>query len=157
MKIQIWSVGKVHESYVRPGVEEFSKRINKYFPLEWVIIPPPRNSNVLNEKESRQKEGELIIERLKKDDLLVALDEHGKPLSSAGLAEFINAKAQTVKRNLIFLIGGAYGLDEQVLRNADFCWSLSALTFPHQLVRLILSEQLYRACTILRNEKYHHA
>lgn len=157
MKIQIWSVGKAHERYVRPGVEEFSKRITKYFPLEWNIISPPKNSGVLNERDSRQKEAELIMDRLKKDDVLVVLDERGKALSSSSLAEFINARAQTGKRNLIFLIGGAYGLDEQVFRKADFCWSLSTLTFPHQLVRLILSEQLYRACTILRNEKYHHA
>jgi 23S rRNA (pseudouridine1915-N3)-methyltransferase len=157
MKIQIWSIGKQHESYVRPGVDEFTKRITKYFPFDWVIVSPPKNSGSLTEKDSRQKEADLVLQRLRKDDILVALDERGKPFSSTSLAEFIGVKAQEGNRNLIFLIGGAYGLDEQVLRKANFCWSLSSLTFPHQLVRLILCEQIYRACTILRNEKYHHA
>jgi 23S rRNA (pseudouridine1915-N3)-methyltransferase len=156
MKIQIWSLGRQHESYVRPGVEEFTKRISKYFSIDWVIVHPPKNSGLLAEKDSRLKEAELVLQRLKKDDFLVALDERGKSLTSTGLAEFMEARAQEGNRNLIFLIGGAYGLDEQVLRKANFCWSLSSLTFPHQLVRLILCEQLYRACSILRNEKYHH-
>lgn len=157
MKIQIWSIGRQHESYVQPGVEEFTKRISKYFLIEWVIVHPPKNSGSLTEKDSKLKEAELVLQRLRKDDFLIVLDERGKSLNSTGLAEYIGVRAQEGNRNLIFLIGGAYGLDERVLRKANFCWSLSSLTFPHQLVRLILCEQLYRACTILRNEKYHHA
>ena len=87
---------------------------------------------------------------------MVALEERGKQLSSEGLAEFIQARANESTKKIIFLIGGAYGIDEQVLKRANFKWSLSQLVFPHQLVRLILSEQVYRACTILKNEKYHH-
>jgi 23S rRNA (pseudouridine1915-N3)-methyltransferase len=86
----------------------------------------------------------------------VALEERGKQLSSEGLASFIQSRANESARNLVFLIGGAYGLDEVVLKRAQFKWSLSELVFPHQLVRLILAEQVYRACTILKNEKYHH-
>ena len=157
MKIQIWAIGKPHESYVRPGVEEFTKRITKYFPVEWIILPSPKNASALDEKDLRQKEGGLVTQRLKKDDILVALDERGKSLDSPALAEYIQIRINEGCRNLIFLIGGAYGLDELVLRRAAFCWSLSPLTFPHQLVRLILAEQVYRACTIIRNEKYHHA
>ena len=93
---------------------------------------------------------------IKTDDYLVALDERGKHLSSEGVSQFIQQRATESTKNLIFLIGGAYGIDAAVMQKAGMKWSLSQLTFPHQLVRLLLAEQLYRACTILRNEKYHH-
>jgi 23S rRNA (pseudouridine1915-N3)-methyltransferase len=96
------------------------------------------------------------LESLKKEDWLVVLDEKGRQFTSGGLAEFIRSRANESTKNLIFLVGGAYGLDGSVLQRANYKWSLSELTFPHQLARLILTEQLYRACTILRNEKYHH-
>jgi 23S rRNA (pseudouridine1915-N3)-methyltransferase len=104
----------------------------------------------------KKKEAGLILSQLNKDDYLVALDERGKQFSSEGLAQFIQVRANSSHKNLIFLIGGAYGLDSTVLTRADHRWSLSQLTLPHQLVRLLLAEQIYRACTILRNEKYHH-
>lgn len=99
----------------------------------------------------------MILGQLTKDDYLVALDERGREFSSEGLARFIQTRANSSNKNLVFLIGGAFGLDESLLQRADHRWSLSQLTLPHQLVRLVLAEQLYRACTILRNEKYHHA
>ncbi len=111
----------------------------------------------MSEMDLKKKEGEMILGWLDKSDYLVALDENGKPLSSEGLAAFIQARANESVKNLVFIIGGAFGLDEAVLKRANYKWSLSSLTFPHQLVRLILAEQLYRACTILRNEKYHHS
>ena len=86
----------------------------------------------------------------------MVLDERGKQFSSEGLARFLQARSNESIKNVVFLVGGAFGLDDQVLARAKFIWSLSELTFPHQLVRLILAEQIYRACTILRNEKYHH-
>ncbi|MBK8312198.1 MAG: 23S rRNA (pseudouridine(1915)-N(3))-methyltransferase RlmH [Chitinophagaceae bacterium] len=156
MKISFWSVGKNNESYVKEGVEDFTRRISRYFKTEWAIIPMPKNSGILPEMELKKKEGEAIMQLLTKDDYLVALEERGKQLSSEGLAEFIQARANESTKKIIFLIGGAYGIDEQVLKRANFKWSLSQLVFPHQLVRLILSEQVYRACTILKNEKYHH-
>ena len=110
----------------------------------------------MSEIELRRKEGENILESLGKDDYLVALDERGIQVSSEKLAEILQARANDSTKNLVFLIGGAYGIDETVLRRAQFKWSLSELTFPHQLVRLILAEQIYRAATILKNEKYHH-
>ena len=152
----MWSVGKNNETYVKEGVEDFTRRISRYFKAEWNIIPMPKNSGILPEMELKKKEGEAIMQLLTKDDYLVALEERGKQLSSEGLAEFIQARANESTKKIIFLIGGAYGIDEQVLKRADFKWSLSQLVFPHQLVRLILSEQVYRACTILKNEKYHH-
>ena len=94
---------------------------------------------------------------LQRDDFLVALDERGKEMDSVQLSAFLQLRANESTRRLVFLIGGAFGIDAPVLQRANLIWSLSKLTFPHQLVRLILSEQLYRACTILRNEKYHHA
>ena len=157
MKIQFWSVGKANEQYVKAGVEEFTKRISKYYPVEWTIIPLPKNSGMLSEADLKKREGEMILDWLQKEDYLVALDERGKQLNSEGLAEFIMKRTNESVKNLVFLIGGAYGIDEAVLKRADFIWSLSHLVFPHQLVRLILAEQIYRACSINRNEKYHHS
>lgn len=157
MKIHFWSVGKNHEPYVKAGVEEFTKRISKYYPVEWTIIPLPKNSGMLSEADLKKKEGEMILNWLQKDDYLIALDERGKQMNSEGLADFIMKRSNESTKNLVFLIGGAYGIDEAVLKRADYKWSLSQLVFPHQLVRLILAEQVYRACTILRNEKYHHS
>ena len=157
MKLQFWSVGKIHEPYVKAGVEDFTKRISKYYPVDWVILPAPKNAGVLSESDLKKKEGEVILNGLQKDDYLVALDERGKQLTSEGLAQLLQARANNSVKKMIFLIGGAYGIDEAVMKRADFKWSLSQLVFPHQLVRLILAEQVYRACTIIRNEKYHHS
>jgi 23S rRNA (pseudouridine1915-N3)-methyltransferase len=153
MKILLWSVGKEHESYVKAGIDDFTRRISRYYPVGWDIIPPPKNATA----DPKKKEAALILGQLTKDDFLVALDEHGTQFTSEGLAQFIQARANTGGKNLVFLIGGVYGLDESVLNRASHRWSLSQLTLPHQLVRLLLAEQVYRACTILRNEKYHHA
>jgi 23S rRNA (pseudouridine1915-N3)-methyltransferase len=157
MKIQLWSIGKGHEPYVKSGVEDFTKRTGRYFPVEWVIVPTPKKAATMTSEELKKNEGIAIIEMLRKEDCLVALDEGGKSLSSVSLAGLIQEKANESRRNLVFLIGGAFGLDDMVLKRSELKWSLSSLTFPHQLVRLILAEQIYRACTILRNEKYHHA
>ncbi|MBE7169809.1 MAG: 23S rRNA (pseudouridine(1915)-N(3))-methyltransferase RlmH [Williamsia sp.] len=156
MKIQIWSVGKSNETYVKTGIEDYSARIRRYYPLEWNIIPVPKNWGNLSEQELPRKEAESILGSLKKDDFLVALDGRGKQITSEELAGLVQSAGNGSVKNLVFLIGGAYGLDKAVLQRANFSWSLSQLVFPHQLVRLILSEQLYRACTIIRNEKYHH-
>ena len=156
MKIQLWSVGKDHEPYVKAGVEDFTKRISRYYPVEWKIIPPPKNAGTLSQADLKKKEAVILLEALAKDDYMVALDEKGKQLYSEGLAQFIQGRANESVKNLVFLIGGAFGLDETILKRANHQWSLSQLTLPHQLVRLLLAEQVYRACTIIRNEKYHH-
>jgi len=155
MKISFWSVGKAHEPFVKEGIELYTKRIANYFPVEWTIIPPPKGAS-LSESEQKEREGASIRQLLKEGDYLVALDENGTTLTSEGTAQFIQQRATGSVKRVVFLIGGAYGLDKSVLQAAPFKWSLSALTFPHQLVRLILAEQIYRACSILRNEKYHH-
>jgi 23S rRNA (pseudouridine1915-N3)-methyltransferase len=156
MKISLWSIGKSNESYVKAGIEDFTKRISRYYPVDWTIIPVPKNAGMLSEMDLKKKEAEIVLQWLRPDDYLVCLDENGKGLSSAGLAQFIQARSNESVKNIVFLIGGAFGLDDQILNKAKLKWSLSQLTFPHQLVRLILAEQIYRACTILRNEKYHH-
>jgi 23S rRNA (pseudouridine1915-N3)-methyltransferase len=156
MKFQFWSVGKIHEPYIKQGVETFTRRISNYYPVDWNIIAAPKNAGLLSESDLKKKEAEILLHVLSKEDYLVVLDERGKSISSEQLAVFIQARANESTRQIIFLIGGVYGLHESVLKRADYKWSLSLLTFPHQLVRLILAEQVYRACTILRNEKYHH-
>ena len=157
MKLQFWSIGKAHESYIKEGVEMFTKRITNYYPVQWQIIPMPKNAGIMSEMDLKIKEGETILDFLKKEDYLIVLEERGKQLNSEGLAAFIQQRANESEKNLVFLIGGAFGLSEAVLKRADYTWSLSQLVFPHQLVRLILAEQVYRACSILRNEKYHHS
>jgi 23S rRNA (pseudouridine1915-N3)-methyltransferase len=156
MRISLWSVGKPHEVSLRTSIEDFTKRLSNYFSVQWNIIPVPKNAGMLSETDLKKREAETILSFLKPEDYLVALDERGKELSSEGLAKFIQQRANESTRNIVFLIGGAFGLDEAVLKVAKLKWSLSQLTFPHQLVRLILAEQVYRACTILQNEKYHH-
>ena len=156
MKIQLWSIGKAHDEYIKVAVELFTKRLTHYYPTEWKIIPTPKNANKLEPVQLKIKEGEAIIAALHKDDYLILLDEKGKNFTSETLAIFIQKKADENIKNVIFLIGGAYGVSDAVMEKAAVTWSLSTLVFPHQLVRLILAEQLYRACTIARNEKYHH-
>ena len=156
MKIQFWSIGKSHEAYVKAGIEEFTKRINNYFSADWHIIPPPKNVANLSEIELKKVEAVVIFNQIQKEDFLILLDERGKQISSPELAQWIQQRANSSTKRIIFLIGGAYGVDQTVMKRADLTWSISQLVFPHMLVRLILAEQVYRACTILRNEKYHH-
>jgi len=156
MKLQFWSIGKTHESYVKEGVELFTKRIANYYPVEWNIISMPKNSATLSETDLKKKEGENVLLALQKEDYLVLLDERGKQLKSEGVALLIESRANESLKNIVFLIGGAYGVSDLVAQRANFIWSLSPLVFPHQLVRLVLAEQIYRACSIIRNEKYHH-
>lgn len=156
MKLHFYAIGKSHEPFVKEGIEDFTNRISNYYPAKWTIISVPKNAGSISETELKKREGELIMNALGNQDCLVALDEHGKQLSSEGLADFIVKRSNQSVRNIVFLIGGAFGLDKIVLGRANYKWSLSELTFPHQLVRLILVEQIYRACTIIKNEKYHH-
>ena len=156
MKIQLWSIGKTHESYIKAGIDDFTGRITKYFPVEWTVLLPPKNAAVLSASDLKKAESSMVLQKLLKNDYLVLLDERGKQLSSPELADFLQLRANESNKNLVFLIGGAFGVDDILFDRADYIWSLSKLVFPHMLVRLMLAEQVYRACTILRNEKYHH-
>jgi 23S rRNA (pseudouridine1915-N3)-methyltransferase len=155
MKIECWAIGKPHEPYVMEGVKDFTQRVGNYYPIEWRLFNLKKNTGPSLQK-IKEAESALISAALKPDDWLVSLDENGRSLSSRGLAELFEARKNERVRKIVFLIGGAYGLDEGLLKKSKFIWSLSSLTFPHQLVRLILAEQIYRACSIGRNEKYHH-
>lgn len=156
MKIELWSVGKVHEPYAKAGIEDFTGRINNYFPAAWHIISPPKNAASFTEAELKKAEGISILQKLLREDVLILLDERGRQFNSPEFAQWLQQKANESSRRLVFLIGGAFGVDETIMKRADHTWSLSKLVFPHMLVRLILAEQIYRACSILRNEKYHH-
>ncbi len=153
MKISICSVGKANESYINEGVDLFTKRIGHYYPIDWSLIPP---SKLTEPAQIKKAEAASILKALAKTDVLILLDEKGKMLDSPGLAKLIQQKANQSAQRIVFLIGGAYGVDQSIKERANFTWSLSDLVFPHMLVRLILAEQVYRACSILANEKYHH-
>lgn len=156
MKIVLASVGKPHEALAKAGVEEFTQRIQKYYGVEWRIIAPPKNAASLNEAALKKAETELVLQQLQPDDYLILLDERGKNISSPELANLLQQRANESTKRIVFLIGGAFGVDSTIQQRAQFTWSLSKLVFPHMLVRLILAEQVYRACSINRNEKYHH-
>jgi 23S rRNA (pseudouridine1915-N3)-methyltransferase len=156
MQIQLWSIGKKNESYVDDGITLFTKRITHYYKVDWKIIAPPKNAAVLSPQDLKVEEGKIITNHLQKDDYLILLDERGKNLRSEDLASILLQRNNDSTKQIIFLIGGAYGVSDEVMKRANVKWSLSNLVFPHQLVRLILAEQVYRACTINKNEKYHH-
>lgn len=153
MKLSILSVGKAHESYIKEGVELFTKRIGHYYPIDWQLITPSKLTEPIQIKKA---EAANILKSITATDVLVLLDETGKMLSSPGLSKLIQQKANQSAQRVVFLIGGAYGVEDEIKKRANFTWSLSELVFPHMLVRLILAEQVYRACSILANEKYHH-
>lgn len=153
MKISFVSVGKNHDAYLKDGVNQFTKRIAHYYSIDWQLITP---SKLSEPNQIKKAEAANIIKSLAVTDVLILLDETGKMLSSPGLAKLIQQKANQSAQKIVFLIGGAYGVDEEIKKRANFIWSLSDLVFPHMLVRLILAEQVYRACSILANEKYHH-
>jgi len=146
MKLIFIAVGKKHDPLVENGVAEFTARISRYTPVEWKIIPA---SNA-------EEEGEKFLQSISDTDTLVALDEKGKGMTTLVLAEYFGKTLSLGTKRLVFVIGGAYGLDQSIKARANLVWSLSALTFPHQLVRLLLSEQVYRAFTVIKGEKYHH-
>lgn len=154
MKILLLSIGKQQEAATKLALEDFTQRITRYFPCEWKLVTP---SKATDPGQIKKQEAVAILNTLQPDDYLVLLDERGKNISSPELAQLIQQRANESRKQLVFLIGGAYGVDETVSKRADFTWSLSRLVFPHQIARLILAEQVYRACTILRNEKYHHS
>jgi 23S rRNA (pseudouridine1915-N3)-methyltransferase len=157
MKFQFINTGKPHDEAFKKAVDDFTKRINNYHSCEWLIIPPVKNAAALSEPELKKQEAKIILSKINKDDFIIVLDENGKQLSSVELANFIEQKTSASIRSLVFIIGGAFGVSDEMKQRANFTWSLSKLVFPHMLVRLILAEQVYRACTILRNEKYHHS
>lgn len=152
MSIRIIAVGKKHDSWICEGVERYQKRFRRPFDVEWVLLP----HSVYEGLQARQDDSKRINSQLSADDYVILLDETGKNISSPALSGLLLSQIE-MSRRVVIVIGGAYGVDEVVKERADFVWSLSLLVFPHQLVRLILIEQLYRAQEIAGNRPYHHA
>ena len=158
MNIHIISVGKIKEKYLKLGIEEFSKRLSSYCKLSIIELPDEQAPEHLSEKELEQiknREGEKILSKVKQDDYVIALDVKGSAMSSEQFAQSLAQISFSGKNQINFIIGGSNGLSEGVLKRADFKLSFSKMTFPHQLMRLILLEQIYRAFKIQRNEPYH--
>lgn len=146
MNILVISPGKSKGYLGEDIVLEFTSRISHYSPIEWKFT----------QASDPKEEGEKILKAIPDKSYIVVLDEKGKQISSPGLADFLNKRLNESTKTLVFIIGGAYGIDEKVKEKAHFMWSLSSLVFPHELVRSILAEQIYRGFSILKGEKYHH-
>ena len=155
MKCVLIVVGKTTDKRFEAIIQEYVERIGHYMPFDIVTIPELKNTKSLSEEQQKTMEGELILKQLQPSDTLVLLDEHGKELRSIELAKWLEQKQQTARR-LVFVIGGPYGFSEAVYKRANEQLSLSKLTFSHQMVRLVFTEQVYRACTIIKGEPYHH-
>lgn len=147
MKVIILSIGKEKDGVFDDALRHFHTRLLRYVPLEYVF---------LDHGVTKEKEGTVILEKLKKDDYVVLLDEKGSELKSEGLADLVGNRMVDGVRRIVFVIGGAYGVSDAIIKRANYTWKLSKLVFPHMLVRVMLLEQLYRAMTILKGEKYHH-
>ena len=157
MKIEFWVIGKTSESYLEEGISIYLQRLRHYVPFEMIILPDVKNPGKINGDQLKVKEGEIVLNRLKKEDFLILLDERGKSHTSEAFAQFVEQKLQLPGKKLVFLVGGAYGFSDAVYARANGKLSLSTMTFSHQMVRLFFVEQLYRAMTILRNEPYHNS
>ena len=155
MKTVLLQVGKTVNKHFIAGIDDYVERISHYMPFEVVTIPELRNTKNLSEEQQKTTEGDLILRQIQPSDTVVLLDEHGKELRSVDYARWLEQKQQTARR-LVFVIGGPYGFSEAVYARANDKLSLSKMTFSHQMVRLIFTEQLYRACTIIKGEPYHH-
>jgi 23S rRNA (pseudouridine1915-N3)-methyltransferase len=152
VSIRIIAVGKRHEAWVQPGVERYEKRLRKPFDVEWVLLP----HSALEDRQARQDESERIFERIGPHDFVLLCDERGRQVDSPALSKLLQASIDAARR-IVVVIGGAYGVNEQLQARADFVLSFSPLVFPHQLVRLMIIEQVYRAQEIAAGRPYHHS
>ena len=155
MKTDLIVVGKTTNKHFIAAINDYLERIGHYMPFSVTVIPELRNAKSLSQQQQKDKEGEAILRLLQPSDTVVLLDERGKEPRSIELADWLQRQQQTARR-LVFIIGGPYGFSQQVYSRADSMLSLSRMTFSHQMVRLIFVEQLYRACTIIKGEPYHH-
>lgn len=157
MKIELWVIGKTKDNYLKDGETEYIKRIKRYMAVEVSTIDIPAWPASMSAAEIKSKESQLVLAKLKVDDYLIALDEGGSQVKSEELARQMQSWMNAGYKRLVFLVGGAWGLDDSVKQRSNWQLSLSKLTFTHQMVRLIFLEQIYRAFTILNNEPYHNS
>ena len=155
MKTILILVGKTQNKIFKVGIDDYVSRIEHYMPFSITTISELKNTKSLSEDQQKQKEGELILKEIQPSDTVVLLDEHGAEFRSIAYAKWLKQKQNTARR-LVFIIGGPYGFSPDVYTRANEKISLSRMTFSHQMVRLIFTEQLYRACTIIKGEPYHH-
>lgn len=155
MKTLLVLVGKTANKHFVVGIKDYHERIEHYMPFDIAVIPELKNTKHLSNEQQKEREGELILEQIKPMDTVVLLDEHGEEYRSIEFANWLQKKQLTARR-LVFVIGGPYGFSPSVYSRANEKISLSRMTFSHQMVRLIFTEQLYRACTIIKGEPYHH-
>ncbi len=155
MKTLLILVGKTADRHFQTGISDYAGRISHYMPFELVTIPELKNTKSLSEDQQKTAEGELILKLLQPSDTVVLLDEHGRELRSIEFARWLEQKRNTARR-LVFIIGGPYGFSPAVYARANEQLSLSKMTFSHQMIRLVFTEQVYRACTIIKGEPYHH-
>lgn len=151
MAVTILAVGRKHESWVQEGIERYEKRLKKPYTVTWQLLPHSARQH----DHARAEESERILAKISPTDQLILLDERGTNLTSERLAEHVQSRFDT-GQHVVLVIGGAYGVDDRVHQRANLVWSLSKLVFPHQLVRLVLAEQLYRAQEIAGGRPYHH-
>lgn len=156
MKITLLTVGKTDKDWVRQGMDIYISRLKHYIPFSVIEIPELKNVSALTKDQIKTKEGELILKNIRPGDDVILLDEKGKEYTSVELAKIIQDKISYVGKDMVFVIGGAYGFSGAVYARADSKISLSRMTFSHQMVRAIFTEQIYRAFTIMRGEPYHH-
>ena len=156
MKITLLTVGKTDKDWVRQGMEIYVSRLKHYIPFAVVEIPELKNVSALTKDQIKTREGELILKNIKPTDDLILLDERGKEYTSVELAKVIQDKISYVGKDMVYVIGGAYGFSDAVYQRAHSKISLSRMTFSHQMVRAIFVEQIYRAFTIMKGEPYHH-
>ena len=155
MKIELWVIGKTAFKYLDEGITIYEKRLKHYVTFDLVTLPDIKNPP-LSIEALKIKEGELILNKLTKDDMLILLDENGKQQTSIDFSKFIETQQMNATKRIVFQIGGAYGFSDAVYARANQKLSLSKMTFSHQMIRLFFVEQLYRAFTIVKGEKYHN-
>ncbi|HPF95849.1 MAG: 23S rRNA (pseudouridine(1915)-N(3))-methyltransferase RlmH [Flavobacteriaceae bacterium] len=156
MTIKLLAIGKTDNKHLQALIDEYQKRLGFYIKFEFEIIPDLKNSKNLSEDQQKQKEGELILNKLSTTDTLILLDENGKHYASVAFADYLQKHMNAGMKQLVFVIGGPYGFSPEVYAKSNGKLSLSNMTFSHQMIRLFFIEQLYRGFTILRNEPYHH-
>ena len=156
MKVKLIVVGKTNVNYLKDGETEYDQRIKHYVNFEQLIISDVKNAKNRSSIELKNKEGQQILSKISNSDYVVLLDEKGKQFSSKEFSNFLNKKILTSTKYLVFVVGGAFGFSDEVYKRADYKLSLSKMTFTHQMIRVIFKEQLYRALTIIKGEKYHN-
>ena len=156
MKIKLLAIGKTDDKNLSALIQTYQKRLKHYIKFEFEIIPDLKNAKNLSEVQQKEKEGELLLKKLQPTDFVLLLDDKGKHYTSMDFSKFLQKKMNSGIKTLVFIIGGPYGFSEEIYQKAQGKLSFSKMTFSHQMIRVFVVEQIYRAFTILKNEPYHH-